>query len=43
MQDKVVKNLNFLINFAMVTADTMPVPEKPTTFNKAWNYLNANS
>ena len=29
MQDKVVKNLNFLIDLAMVTTNTMPVPEEP--------------
>ena len=27
MQDNVVENLNFLINLAMVTTDTMPVLE----------------
>ena len=31
-QDKAIKNLNFLINLAMVITDTMPVPEEPMTF-----------
>ena len=34
IQDKAIKNLSFLINLAMVTTDTMPVPEEPTTFAK---------
>ena len=27
----------------MVTSDTKPIPEEPTTFAKAWNHPNANS
>ena len=42
-QDKAIKNLNFLIHLVMVITDTMPVPEKPTTFAEAWNHPNANS
>ena len=42
-QDKVAKNLHFLIHLAMVTTDTMPVPEIPISFNEAWNHPNANS
>ena len=42
-QDKAVKKFNFLIDLAMVTIDTMPVPEEPTTFAKAWNHPNASS
>ena len=39
--DKIaIKNLNFLIHLAMVTLDTKPVPEEPTTFAKAWNHPN---
>ena len=30
-----IENLNFLINLAMVTTDTKPVPEEPKTFTKA--------
>ena len=41
--DKAIKNLNSLINLAMVTIDTMPVPEEPKTFVKACNHPNANS
>ena len=39
----VSKNLNFLIDLAMVTTDTMPVPEEPVSFNEAWNHSNATS
>ena len=42
-QDKTVKNLNFLIDLAMVTTDIIPVPEEPMTFAKALNNPNANS
>ena len=43
-QDKnAIKNLNFLIDVAMATSDTQPVPEEPTTFVKAWNNPNSNS
>ena len=42
-QDKVAKNLNFLIDLAMVTIDTMPVPEEPASFHEAWNHPNATS
>ena len=38
-----IEHLNFLINLAMVTNDTKPVPEEPKTFNKAWDHPNANS
>ena len=38
-----IENLNFLINLAMVTTDTKPVPEEPKTFTKAWNHPNVNS
>ena len=37
------KNLNILINLAMVTSDTKPVPEEPMTFNEAWDHPNTNS
>ena len=37
-QDKAVKNFNFLIDLAMVSTDTMLVPEEPTTFAKTWNH-----
>ena len=30
-----IENLNFLIDLAMVTTDTKPVPEEPKTFTKA--------
>ena len=43
MQDKVAKNLNFLINLAMVTTNTMPVPKEPASFHEAGNYPNATS
>ena len=36
-QDKLVKNSNFLIDLAMVTTDTIPVPEETVTFDAAWN------
>ena len=35
---KVSENLNFLIDLAMVTTKTMPVPEEWTSFNEAWNH-----
>ena len=38
MQVKVSKNVNFLIDSAMVTTKTMPVPEEPVSFNEAWNH-----
>ena len=38
MQIKVSENLNLLINLAMVTSITMPVPEEPASFNEAWNH-----
>ena len=31
------KNLNFLINLAMIASDVKPNLDKPQTFNKAWN------
>ena len=34
---------NFLIDLAMVTSNTKPVPEEPKTFNKAWDHPDANS
>ena len=37
-----IKNSNFLINLAMVTGNTKPVPEEPKTFTEAWNHPNAN-
>ena len=40
---KIVENLNFLINLAMVTTDIMLVSEEPMTFAKAWNHPNENS
>ena len=42
-QEKVAKKLNFFIDLAMVTTDTMPVPEEPTSLNEAWNHPNATS
>ena len=42
-QDKAIKNLNFLINLAMVALYAKPVPEEPMTFAKTWNHPNANS
>ena len=42
-EDKAIKKLNFLIDLAMVTTDTMLVPEEPMTFAKAWNHPNTNS
>ena len=38
-----IKNLNVLIDLAIVTTDTKPVPEEPKTLNKAWSHTNANS
>ena len=38
-----IENFNFLINLAMVTNNTKPVPEETKTFNKAWDHPNANS
>ena len=35
-----IKNLNFLINLAMVTNNTRPLPEDPKTFNEAWDHPN---
>ena len=44
MEEKsAIKNLNFLIDLAMMTTDTKPVPEEPKTFTKAWNHPNASS
>ena len=37
------KNLNSIIDLAVVTSSTKPVPKEPKTFNKAWDHLNANS
>ena len=42
-QGKVSKKLNFLIDLAMVTTETMPVHEEPVSFNEAWNHPNATS
>ena len=39
----VIKNLNFLINLAMATSNTKPVPEEPKNFTKALNHPNGNS
>ena len=38
-----IENLNLLINLAMVTNDTKPIPESPKTSNEAWDHLNENS
>ena len=35
---KTTKNLNFLIDLAMITTKSVPVPEEPTSFNEAWNH-----
>ena len=44
MQEKnAIKNINFLINLAMVTNDTKPAPEEPQTFNEAWSHPNIDS
>ena len=40
-QVKVTKNLNFLIDLAMVAAETILVPEEPASFNKTWNHPDA--
>ena len=42
-QVKVSENSNFLIDLAMVTTKTMPVPEEPASFNEAWNHPKATS
>ena len=38
-----IENLHFLIDLAMVTTDTKPLPKEPKTFTEAWNHPNANS
>ena len=38
-----IENLNSLINLAMVTNDTKPVPGEPQIVNKAWNHPNKDS
>ena len=38
-----IKNLNFLMDLAMVISNIKPVPEEPMSFNEAWNRPNANS
>ena len=43
MQVKFSKNLNFLIGLAMVTTNTMLVPEESVSFNEAWNHPSATS
>ena len=43
LQEKVTKNLIFLIDLAMVTTNTMSVPEEHTSFNEAWNHPNTTS
>ena len=35
---KTTENLNFLIDLAMITTKSLPVPEEPTSFNEAWNH-----
>ena len=35
---KTSKNLNFLIDLAMITTESVSVPEEPTSFNEAWNH-----
>ena len=42
-EKRAIKNLNFLIDIAMVTNDTKPIPEEPQTFNEAWDQPNENS
>ena len=37
-----IENLNFLVDLAMATSCTKPVPEEPKTFAKAWNHPNVN-
>ena len=41
-QKSAIKNLNFLLDLAMVSNDTKPVPEEPKTFNEGWNQPNKN-
>ena len=35
---KTTQNLNFLINLAMVTTESVSIPEEPASFNEAWNH-----
>ena len=37
---KTSENLNFFIDLAMITTESVSVPEEPTSFNKAWNHAN---
>ena len=37
------KNLNFLIDLAMVASNPKPTEDEPQMFNKAWNHPNAES
>ena len=43
MHVKGIKNLNFLIDLAVITTNTNQVLEEPVLFNKAWNHPNASS
>ena len=38
-----IKNINFLMDLAMVTNNTKPVPEEPKIFNETWHHPNKNS
>ena len=35
---KTTKNLNFLVDLAMITTESVSVPGEPTSFNEAWNH-----
>ena len=35
---KTTENLNFLIDLAMITTESVSVPEETTSFNEAWNH-----
>ena len=40
---KVSENLNFFIDLAMITTESIPVPAEPASFNEAWNHLDVTS
>ena len=40
---KISKDLNFLIDLAMITTESVPVPEDPASFNEAWHHPNTTS
>ena len=43
-QDKIAnKNLNFLVDLAMVASNTKPTEDKPQMFNEAWHHPNKES